>query len=349
MFKDQQLVNEVVRDLAKFSGLVVGRNGKGGSGTCVQFNDGTVGLLTAKHVVIECLRNTGEVFIAIPFSRVGFQRPRAIRMDSSQQGDAAILIFNNLTTEIPTIPFASWTVNHTEIAVGDCVFACGFPGALQQREVIREELKWEPRFAYVGDYISSVESDVILCGINETIDGIPSQLGGMSGGGLFSSEGDFLGIVIEESRRLTSSHGELRSLRPSAFVEIYKPFSMPSDAPDGGFYAERRSFSLDMLKPDNSGVLATIGIHAELFWSKTNSEHRYGRIGRLTALEFIFPGIETHYPINIESLFYWDEDTEMARTNAIEDEFKFLLLRMGWLLNYNGENGQPVLKVNPMV
>ncbi len=322
MTKKRRLVNSGVRDLAKVSGLVVGRNGRGGSGTCVQLSDGTAALLTAKHVVIECLRNTGEIFIAVPFSRINFQRPRAIRIDSSQQGDAAILVFNSLATEIPVIPFTSWTVNYAEIAVGLRVFACGFPGILQKRE----EPKGKPQFAYIVDSVSSIQSNTVTCGINETIEDMPSQFNGMSGGGLFSAGGDFLGIVIEENRY---PRRELYSLLPSAFEELYRPFSMLPDAPKGGYCAEKRSVSLNLLKPDNLGIQATVGVLAELYWSRADPNHRYGRIGRLITLEFIIPGIKTHYPINIESLFSWSDDTEEARMGAIKDEFKFLLFKDG--------------------
>src|SRR3990172_2815780 len=345
MTKKLRSEDDVIRDLAGVSGLIVGRNGRGGSGTCVQLSDGVVALLTAKHVVIECIRNTGEVAIAAPFSGVGFQQPRSIRMDSSQQGDAAILVFNRVDKQIPAIPFASWTANHTDITVGMPVFACGFPGALRKLDAS----KLSPTFAYLGDKISSIQGNAVVCGINEAIEGMPSQFRGMSGGGLFSAEGDFLGVVIEESRRLTSSRGELRSLLPIAFEEIYKPFSMPTDAPKRGYYAEKRSVALNLFKPDNSGIQATVGVLAELYWSKTNPNHKYGRIGRLIALEFIIPGIDTHYPINIESLFSWSADTEEARMSALHDEFKFLLLRMGWLLKDEGENGQSILQVHSMI
>lgn len=345
MTKERRSEDDVIRDLAKVSGLVVGRDGKGGSGTCVQLSDGTVALLTAKHVVIECIRNTGEIAIAAPFSGVGFQQPRSIRMDSSQQGDAAILVFNGLVTEIPTIPFASWTINHTEIAIGLRVFACGFPGAL--RKLLATQLT--PTFAYLKDKISSIQGNAVVCGINETMKDTPSQFRGMSGGGLFSAEGDFLGVVIEESRCLTPSRGELLSLLPGAFEELYKPFSIPPDAPKGGYYTEKRSVALDLFKPDNSGIQATVGVLAELYWSKTDPNHKYGRIGRLITLEFIIPGIDTHYPINIESLFSWADDTEVDRMDAIQEEFKFLLLRMGWLINGNLENGQSILQVHPMI
>lgn len=101
--------------------------------------------------------------------------------------------------------------------------------------------------------------------------------------------------------------------------------------------------------PDNSGFLATIEVWAELLWSTTNPNHEYGLIGRLISLEFNIPGIDTHYPSGIESMFSWSDETEEARMSAIRDEFKFLLLRMGWLLKDDLKNGQLTVQVNSMV
>jgi hypothetical protein len=335
--------DSVLRDLAKVTGLVIGRNGKGGSGTCVQLDDGTIALLTAKHVVIECIRNTGGIAIAAPFSGVNFQFPRLIRMDSSQQGDAAIVVFNEVPQEMPAVPFSKWTINHSKIEVGMPVFACGFPGVLRKME----DSKITPQFSFVGDWITSINGHMVTTGINETIGDIPSNFGGMSGGGLFAEDGAFLGILVEERRRITPSRGELYSILPSGFTELYKPFSMPSGAPKGDYYAERRSVALNLLKPDNEDLVATVGVLAELFWSKTDPKHMFGRIGRIISLEFILPGVDTHFPINVESLFTWDEDTEGSRLNAIHEEFKFLLLRIGWLLNDDGES--KAIQVNPMI
>jgi hypothetical protein len=333
----------VLRDLAEVTGLVIGRNGKGGSGTCVQLEDGTVALLTAKHVVIECIRNTGGIAIAAPFSGINFQFPRLIRMDSSQQGDAALVVFKEVPQEMPAIPFSQWTINHSKIAVGMPVFACGFPGALRKME----DSKIKPQFSFVGDWISSINGHMVTTGINETIADMPSNFRGLSGGGLFAEDGSFLGLIVEERRRITPSRGELYSILPSGFTELYKPYSMPPDAPNGGDYAERRSVALNLLKPNNEDLVATIGVLAELFWSKSDPNHKLGRIGRIINLEFILPGVETHFPINVESLFTWDEDTEESRLSAIHDEFKFLLLRIGWLLKDDGETLE--LQVNPMI
>ncbi|MBI4242809.1 MAG: trypsin-like peptidase domain-containing protein [Planctomycetes bacterium] len=340
---DNTVSDSVLIDLSNLSGIVVGRNGKGGSGTCVKLEDGGIALLTSKHVVIECIRNTGRIGIAIPLKRVNLQTPRLIRMDSSQQGDAALVEFTNLPKDIPAVPFADWTNNNSRLAVGLPVVACGFPGALRKME----RTKMIPQFAWLEDRISSIQGDIVISGIAEEIEDIPTNFRGMSGGGLFTFDGSFIGVLTGEQRNLKPSRGKLYSILPSGYEELYKPFSMPSDAPQDGYYAERRSVVLELLKPDNSAPTTTVGVLAELFWSKIEPNHKFGRIGRIINLEFIIPDTDTHFPINVESLFTWTEDTEEGRLKALEEEFKFLLLRIGWLL----KDDQDILKlqVNSMV
>jgi hypothetical protein len=50
--------------------------------------------------------------------------------------------------------------------------------------------------------------------------------------------------------------------------------------------------------------------------------------------------------MNIESMFTWSGDSEEDRLSAINEEFKFLLLRMGWLLKDSGTDGKWSIQVN---
>jgi hypothetical protein len=333
---------EVASRIAKISGLVIGRNAKGGSGICVCLEDGKVALLTAKHVVIECIRNTGEIAIAVPASGIEFHRPRLIRMDSSQQGDAAFLVSDQLAS-LPAIPFEEWTKNHPDLGPNVVIAALGYLAVSKKVEGRRIG----STLCFLSDVILNVGRYIVTCGINEKAPNMPKRLDGMSGGGLFAITGDFLGIVISERRNVTPTRGELDVLLPSGYEELYKPFSMSTDGPGPGFYGEDMTVAIS-IKNGSGKLIATIGSNVEMFWSKTNPEHRYGRVGRLTTLEIVIPGIETHYPINIESLFFWDEDSSEGRLKAAREEFKYLLLRMGWLLKDEEGNSQTVLQINPM-
>ena len=204
------------------------------------------------------------------------------------------------------------------------------------------------KLAFLGDKILSVQGDSVICGINETVENIPKRFYGMSGGSLFSETGEFLGIVVAERRNVTPTQGELHVLLPSIYQELYKPYSIPLDGPGPGFYGEEIPLSFN-LRDTSDKLIATIGVKAEAFWSTTHPEHQHGRIGRLTTFEIIIPDIKTHYPINIESLFFWADDSKETRLKAAQEEFKFFLSRMGWFLIDGEGSSKTVLKITPMI
>ncbi|MHB2025078.1 MAG: S1 family peptidase [Elusimicrobiota bacterium] len=337
-----EVSKDVARKLASCAGIVVGADGKGGSGTCVRLEDGQIAMLTAKHVVLECLRGSGELYISAPFFEAKLRRPRMARMDSAQQADAAFLVFNDPSPKIEPIPFDEWTTNDPELKVDTPVLACGFPGRL--RAVDERTIK--PQFGHLKDRILSLDGHTAICGIDESREKLPT-FEGMSGGGLFSYTGRFLGIITDERRRMTSNYGEVHSLRPSGYEELYKPFKLPGEPPKGGYLGQKRSVAISLKNPDGS-VLATVGCLAELLWASQDPTHPHARVGRLLTLEFIYPKGEMHYPINIESLFTWTDDSEEGQMAALRDEFKFLLMRMGWLLSDDNGTGTSAVQVNSL-
>ena len=313
----------LAKELLPFVAVVFGSNGKGGSGTCVELADGSIAVLTAKHVVLECLRNTGHVGIGA--YNVRYQEADLIRMDSSQDGDAAYLEFKKRPTTVKAVPFAEWTMTRPDLAAGQRVIAVGFPGALRRREGNR----MIPNPAWLRDRIHAVERNRVVSGLNEREEGVPPTLGGLSGAGLFSDDGKFIGVVVEEKRRITETRGELYTLLPSEFGELYTPFTYPQSSA-GPFHVENQALRMTLLRPDGQGILAIVGVLVEYAWSTKDPAFKHGR---LYSLEFIIPGIDRHYPININSHFTWDGDTEEDQAKAAQEAFKWLLLRMRWLLD----------------
>ena len=331
---------EIAQKLASCAAIVVGADGRGGSGTCVRFEDGQVAVLTAKHVVLECLRRSGEVYIAAPLFESKLRRPRMARMDSSQQADAAFLVFSDPSPEIRPVLFGEWTTNAPDIKVGTPVLACGFPGRL--REVDERTIK--AKFGRLKDRILFIDARSLVCGVDETRETL-ATFEGMSGGGLFSYSGRFLGIITNEQRKITSDRGEVHSLRPGGYEELYKEFKLPGEPPKGGYLGERRSISISLKNSDGSD-LATIGCLVEWLWAERDTAHAHARVGRLLMLEYVYPKGEMHYPINIESLFTWTDDSEEGRMAAAREEFRFLLMRMGWLLADDDGTGKSFVQVS---
>ncbi|MDD2772509.1 MAG: serine protease [Elusimicrobiales bacterium] len=329
--------------LLSCAGIIVGADGRGGSGTFVQLKDGQIALLTAKHVVLECIRATGEAYIAAPYFEEKLRRPQMIRMDSSQQADAAFAIFSDPSPKMQPIPYCDWTTDVAEIKIGDPVLACGFPGSL--RQVSGRSIK--PIFGSLNDRVRSRQGHTIVCGINELNETLPT-FAGMSGGGLFSHDGRFLGIIVNECRKITPTHGEIHSLIPSGYAELYREFKLPCNPPKGGYIGMKRSIALRLFNADGS-TRATVGCLGEFLLAQKDLTHPYARFGRMLTLEFIFPNGDVHYPVNIESLFTWEEDTEEGMLAALYEEFRFLLMRMGWLVSSEEPDGTSYVQVKPLM
>ncbi len=345
MSKRLSMSIDVFKRLAKITGMVVGRNGKGGSGTCVRLKDGKVALLTAKHVVIECIRNTGEISLAVPLSKIEFHPPTTIWMDSTQPGDAAYLVSPQLAS-LPAIPFEEWTRNHPRIEPEIEVTAVGFPATFKKIDgrVVKSKI------TYLADKVRSVLGNTIICGINENELNMPDHLDGMSGAGLYNFKGEFFGIVIAERRKITSSYGEIDVLLPSAYEELYKPFSWPLNGA-GCIGSCGEDFNIGLELHDEAGkLIATISSKVQTFWSTTDPENQNGRIGCLRTLQFEIPGLNKYYPINIESIFRnWTDDSFETRKKAAQEELQFLLMRLGWLFSDSGKGPKTVLKITPMI
>lgn len=332
--------DEISLRIAKMTAMVVGADGKGGSGSCVQTEDGSIAVLTAKHVLIECLRNTGELYVSVPVSNIEFQRPKTIRMDSTDQGDAALLYFNS-PISTPFVPIDQWTKRNANIEIGQRTLSLGFPASGKTIE----GKKISANINFLEDRILSINGEKIYCGINEKHPGMPKTLQGLSGGGIYNAKGEFLGIVIAEKRNTEKGLGELEIILPEAFQEIFTSFKIPPDGPGPGFMAEEYPISFTMRNIEGK-EFATIEVGAQLFWSKTNPENKFGRVGRLVTFVIKIPQKKTLYPINIESLFFWSEDSPEARLAAAREEVKFFLRRINWELQ--GEDWATI-KVKPMV
>jgi len=326
---DEALLGE----LAEYLAVVAGPNGKGGTGTCVQMEDGSVAVLTAKHVVWECLRNTGRV--GVGGFNMKLQSPNMIRMDSTQQGDAALVFFKDPQPKLKAIPFADWTKDRSDLQVGQTVYTLGFPGAW--RKLDGPHLN--TRTAVMVTSILALEPGRVVSGIVEG-EGVPA-LAGLSGAGLFSDDGRFIGVVVERKG------SEMYSLLPSEYSELYVPFSFPPGAPPPPYYHERHGMTMVLHKLDGTGVQARVGAVADCYWAAADPDHPLGRIGRIFCLEFVVPGINKHYPMNMNSKFTWLRHTEEDRRKAMAEEFKFLLLRMRWEIAES--DGKSTLVVKPLI
>ena len=87
---------------------------------------------------------------------------------------------------------------------------------------------------------------------------------------------------------------------------------------------------MDIENIGNPALCAKVRIAAELYWSESYPDAKYGRVGRISSFSLITDAVFPVYPINTESVFYWYEDTEEAKIKALHEEVRFLLDRTGW-------------------
>jgi len=113
-------------------------------------------------------------------------------------------------------------------------------------------------------------------------EGVP-DLRGLSGAGLFSDDGRFIGVVVERSGSM------MHSLLPSEYSELYVPFSFPP-VPTPPYRHERRGMTITIQKPDGNRGASSSGCAADCYWSAAEPDHPFGRIGRIFSLEFVVPG-----------------------------------------------------------
>lgn len=308
-------------------GMIVGADGRGGSGACIELEDGSEALVTARHVIIDTIL-TGSMSIA-RFSDRQTITPERIRISS--RSDAAYIVSKSSNPESPRIKFKDWTETNAELKAGMLVLPVGFPGAWKE---VDEEKKAIPsmKALALATTLSDppARGDYIICDLDERVPGLPSTLAGMSGGPLFSADRKFLGVLVHEVRRIgNGEHGEIHAAPVSELRELFEPAkSSISD------YIRQKASApaLPLVNQRDQSRRATMEIQAEMYWSEKTPNAPMGRFGRIQMLRFLTPPGAENFPINTESLFFPNDDSEAARKRALHEEVKFLLNRTGWAI-----------------
>jgi hypothetical protein len=301
-------------------GYVVGAKGRGGSGVFVKTPEGRVALLTARHVAIDCIL-TGEIQVAANIEGRGrFQKPRSIRL--STKCDAALLTMPDDAIVPFALDVADWNPDrHEDPSPGTPVIAAGMPGLwkaepdLEKRQIERGRtlLLWtEARHTSFGRLIE-IKAD-------KRIGGLPRTLRGMSGGPLFNIQRELLGVTHAETIS-DVVEGSLFSVARDAWRDLFHPW-IPDDVPGDLMGMTVGSDPIVGV----GDVQIPLRIVAELFWSPSDPNHRYGGVGRINSIEFFKDDPSRQCLANVEWIFYFELDhTDRDRTRAFEDEIRPLL------------------------
>jgi hypothetical protein len=184
-------------------GVVLGRDGKGGSGIFVRSLDGRIGLITAAHVLFPCI-HTGHISIVRCIN--GYEKGKSIKPEQirvSSDSDAAILylpegIYNEC------LDVAEWNPNSViNLEHKQAILNIGLPGLWKQ---ILDVEKWKLGYCEVlalqTEYNNTNSNYPTLIGtrFDEQPDILPNTFAGMSGGPVFDLNKKFLGINTLEVR-----------------------------------------------------------------------------------------------------------------------------------------------------
>ena len=313
-------------------GSVLGADGRGGTGTFIELEDGRLALLTARHVVVRCIL-TGEMTVArLGQPGVHSVEPIAIRIDSKK--DAALLVFEPDSLPGELVPYAQWSSSRPVIAAGMPAIVSGIVGEWKQLDEGTRTIpltKWIHYWTAVKNPHS--RDGFVICDVDETNTALPQSFKGMSGGPFISVGRRLLGVNTGEIRRkLGTDDGEFFVTSLDELGDLFTPYVPPADAPTDYMHQEA-ALAFTAVGRKNRAFRIPAMVNVEYFWSQADPDRPEGRIGRIIAIRFGAPDGAERYIVNTESVFRWyDGDTDEDRLRALYEELDFFLEDTGFAL-----------------
>lgn len=311
-------------------GTILGADGRGGTGTFIELQDGRVALLTARHVVVRCIL-TGEMTSARLTEPGALSlEPNAIRIDYRK--DAAFLVFKSDELRGEFVPYAEWSQDLPELAAGMPVIVSGVVGEWREPDLATKTIpvtKW--LHFWTGITETRDDRGYFVCDVDEADTALPKSFGGMSGGPCISTSHRLLGVNTGEIRRKArSSTGEFFVTRLSDLKNLFDPYIPPADAPTDYTRLEA-CLAFTAASRKDKRVRVPVVVQVEYFWSRSNPIRPHGRVGRIIAVRFGERRGAGRYVINTESIFHWyNGDSDEDRLRALYEELTFFLQDAGF-------------------
>jgi hypothetical protein len=302
-------------------GYAFDKNAYGGSGVFVQTHDGGLALLTAAHVVIAAILS-GELSIGAYHAGKAHFRP-ATCITLSSRSDAALVTADGL--DVPVyLGVDDWNPSSGPgIDVGMKLVAGGLPGLWKgQRDPARRVVE-RSRVMLLWTEVSKVRQFEVEMVASR---GLPSTLGGMSGGPLFLFDGQLVGIHMAESRGTRTR--SLISTRREAWSDLHSPLDdlqWPSDLQGPPFRWKQPA----TYGPDRIPVV--VGFEGWFGTSRSQPSGPRGSFGRIEKWRILNSEQTSAFPINMYSNFQFSPDDDDAkRIAALRWHVRDLLREMGF-------------------
>lgn len=297
---------EEVQTLAKlafsYKGLVLGRSGRGGSGVMVSMRGFRGSVLTARHVVLDCLLS-GEL-TAARSNMPGTFTKKPDQIICLGPHDSAVLSLKQNDPSEPSLEQAAWMSTTPALQENDPVLVFGTPGTW--KDVNLQNQRCDSRvLPYWTHVVGEVqEGRPFVCEVDDN-PGLPETLAGMSGGALHGADGRFLGINIEE---LEGAFRRVRVL-PSSCLGVYRHrLGRPQIVP---YRVSSRNVVVEYRAEHRDGYKTRVSAFAEVLEPKvrvaSGASYRPGR-GRLLKLRILVPEMASRYPITTDVRFEWNPD-----------------------------------------
>lgn len=298
-------------------GIVLGREGGGGSGVFITDQYGRVGLLTARHVVVPAAIS-GEVTV-LP---CGLVPTRSRPVTSIWVEPCSDIAFCVLEPDEGYDPIAIDAWNRAVASSGDLAVGSGAPGEWKLG-VDRDARTIETTkvLHFWAGVLPGLRSGLVPLDVDESNPALPSSFAGMSGGPVFDRAGMLTGVLTAEIRRMSASNGQLLYTPIAEASSIFDPFVQPDSWPTD-MCCRQAPFTAQAfyLCKDGQHVDVQVTVRAERWRSAATPEAKGGRVGRICGVKLHSAACPEGVPINVEYVFdyYTDDDDDWVELLGLD-------------------------------
>lgn len=299
--KTREEVQALVDQVFSHKALVLDKEGLGGSGVMVSVGGPRRGVLTARHVVLDCLLS--GALTAERSNRPGVQTIKPSQILCLGFYDSAVLVLRSEEPPGPCLDQAVWMNTSFALRDRDPVLVLGTPGGRKEVDLSSQRIQSEA-LPYLTHVLGEVQGErPFVCEIDDN-PALPETLGGMSGGPVCGADGRFLGILMEEQK------GTLRQVKvlPTPCLGAYR--RRLGQAQKVRYRICSKDVAVEYRAVHRDGretrVRALADLHEPLDPAIPGEPAHRSGLGRLLGIQVLVPEEASFYPLATDVCFKWN-------------------------------------------